>query len=137
MPSIESVPALTGILETALYVTDLERARRFYEGLLGFHAVAAGDRLVALAVRPGQVLLLCLKGASDALPHTAHDGAGRLHVAFAVPAASLAAWEARLAARGVAVVERRTWEAGGRSLYFRDPDDHLVELATPGVWSNY
>ena len=27
------------------------------------------------------------------------------------------------------------WEAGGRSLYFRDPDGHLLELATPGVWS--
>ena len=29
------------------------------------------------------------------------------------------------------------WPRGGESLYFRDPDGHLVELATPGLWANY
>jgi len=29
------------------------------------------------------------------------------------------------------------WSRGGESLYFRDPDDHLVELATPGIWATY
>ncbi|PYU59508.1 MAG: glyoxalase, partial [Acidobacteria bacterium] len=32
---------------------------------------------------------------------------------------------------------KRTWELGGWSLYFRDPDRHLIELATPGTWSIY
>jgi catechol 2,3-dioxygenase-like lactoylglutathione lyase family enzyme len=26
---------------------------------------------------------------------------------------------------------------GGTSLYFRDPDGHLLELATPGLWTIY
>jgi catechol 2,3-dioxygenase-like lactoylglutathione lyase family enzyme len=26
---------------------------------------------------------------------------------------------------------------GGQSIYFRDPDDLLVELATPGIWEAY
>jgi hypothetical protein len=30
-----------------------------------------------------------------------------------------------------------TWPRGGTSLYFRDPNDHLLELITPGVWSIY
>ena len=30
-----------------------------------------------------------------------------------------------------------TWAAGGTSHYFRDPDGHLVELASPGVWAIY
>ena len=130
-------PSLNGILETALYVSDISRSREFYEGLFGFHAVAEGERLTALAIRPGQVLLLCRKRASANLANSAHDGDGQLHLAFAVPATDLAAWERRLAERNVAIVERRTWELGGQSVYFRDPDGHLLELATPGVWTNY
>ncbi|MEP7038442.1 MAG: glyoxalase, partial [Acidobacteriota bacterium] len=29
------------------------------------------------------------------------------------------------------------WERGGTSIYFRDPDKHLLELATPGLWTIY
>ena len=42
-----------------------------------------------------------------------------------------------LESRGVEVVREVEWELGGRSLYFRDPDGHLLELATPGVWEVY
>jgi catechol 2,3-dioxygenase-like lactoylglutathione lyase family enzyme len=34
-------------------------------------------------------------------------------------------------------VDTRDWPLGGRSLYFRDPDGHLLEVASPGVWSIY
>jgi catechol 2,3-dioxygenase-like lactoylglutathione lyase family enzyme len=132
-----AMPSLTGILETALYVSDPGRSLAFYEGLFGFQPVGAGERLTALAVGPGQVLLLCRKRASADLGSTAHDGDGQLHLAFAVPTTELPAWEARLADRGIPIVERRTWELGGNSVYFRDPDGHLLELATPGVWTNY
>jgi catechol 2,3-dioxygenase-like lactoylglutathione lyase family enzyme len=128
---------LTGILETALYVDDPGRSRDFYEGLFGFRPVGEGERLIAMAIRPGQVLLLCRKGASTELGATSHDGDGPLHLAFAIPEADLADWERRLTERGVAIVERRTWERAGKSLFFRDPDGHLIELATPGVWMNY
>ena len=46
-------------------------------------------------------------------------------------------WESWLQTRGIAVEEKRQWELGGWSVYFRDPDRHLIELATPGVWSVY
>ena len=49
----------------------------------------------------------------------------------------LAGWEAWLAENGIAVEEETTWELGGRSFYFRDPDRHLIEIATPGIWSIY
>ena len=130
-------PQITGILETALYVVDLERSREFYEALFGFPVVAEGERLTALAVGPSQLLLLFRKGASTGLGSTAHDGDGHLHLAFAIPQAELAAWEHRLAERRIDIVERRSWERGGESVYFRDPDGHLLELATPGVWANY
>jgi catechol 2,3-dioxygenase-like lactoylglutathione lyase family enzyme len=60
-----------------------------------------------------------------------------LHVAFAVSAEELADWDSRLAQHGVAIEGRMEWPAGGRSLYFRDPDRHLIELATPGLWAIY
>jgi catechol 2,3-dioxygenase-like lactoylglutathione lyase family enzyme len=42
-----------------------------------------------------------------------------------------------LASGGVTIEARNNWERGGRSIYFRDPDGHLLELATPGLWSVY
>lgn len=131
------MPIVDGVLETALYVDDLERSVRFYHAILGFEVIDSSERLYALSVAGRHVLLLCKKGASANLPLTAHDGDGRLHVAFAVPAAELDTWEAWLQQHGVAIEEKRTWERGGCSLYFRDPDQHVIELATPGTWCIY
>jgi catechol 2,3-dioxygenase-like lactoylglutathione lyase family enzyme len=133
------IPKLDRLLESALYVDDLERSARFYQSLLGFEVInKGGDRLYALGVAGNQVLLLCKKGASANLTSPpAHDGDGHLHLAFAIPAAELGAWETWLSQHGVAIEQKLTWERGGCSLYFRDPDQHLVELATPGVWSIY
>jgi catechol 2,3-dioxygenase-like lactoylglutathione lyase family enzyme len=58
-------------------------------------------------------------------------------VAFSIPADELAAWEARLAGAGVEIEGRTRWPRGGDSIYFRDPDGHLLELATPGLWTGY
>jgi len=66
-----------------------------------------------------------------------HDGAGPLHVAFAIGKDELEHWQKHLASRGVAIEGETSWSRGGRSIYFRDPDGHLLELATPGLWSVY
>ena len=137
------MPEVSGLLETSLYVDDLERAIRFYEGLFGFERLVADQRICALSVAGKQVLLLFQRGASaKALPQPEgllppHDATGQLHLAFAIPAAQLDAWEKRLREKGIAIESRMHWERGGQSLYFRDPDQNLVELATPGVWAMY
>jgi catechol 2,3-dioxygenase-like lactoylglutathione lyase family enzyme len=51
--------------------------------------------------------------------------------------ASLEDWTRHLAARAVVVESRVRQAFGGISLYFRDPDGHSVEVATPGLWANY
>lgn len=135
--SNQSVPHLDGILETALYVADMEQSARFYQSLFGFPVIDCGDRLIAMAAGERQVLLLFKKGASARMPVTPHDGSGELHLAFAIPASELAAWEAWLTRHSVAIEDRRQWPRGGTSLYLRDPDRHLIELATPGVWTIY
>ena len=137
------MPAVTGVLETSLYVADLRRSVAFYRDLFGFEVLTADERFCGLSVAGRQVLLLFQKGLSTApsvLPGgtiPGHDGGGRLHLAFAVAAADLSAWEERLRQQGVAVESTVDWPRGGRSLYFRDPDGHLLELATPGLWSIY
>jgi catechol 2,3-dioxygenase-like lactoylglutathione lyase family enzyme len=67
----------------------------------------------------------------------AHHAGGPGHLAFAIDSGDVAVWEARLAELGVAIESRVRWERGGFSLYFRDPDNRSVELATPGVWESY
>ena len=66
-----------------------------------------------------------------------HDGHGPVHMAFSIAAAELSEWEARLAGAGMAIEGRTKWPRGGESIYFRDPDGHLLELATPGLWAGY
>jgi catechol 2,3-dioxygenase-like lactoylglutathione lyase family enzyme len=130
-------PKADGILESSLYVSDVSRSVRFYEETLGFRVISDfGGRGCAMQAGTHQVLLLFKKGASRAI-QSPHDGDGELHIAFAIPADELANWESWLSARGIAVEEKRKWELGGWSLYFRDPDRHLIELATPGVWAVY
>jgi catechol 2,3-dioxygenase-like lactoylglutathione lyase family enzyme len=130
-------PRTNGILESSLYVSDAPRSVRFYEETLGFRVISEfGERGCAMQAGARQVLLLFKKGASRAT-QSPHDGDGELHVAFAIPSDELANWESWLQTRGITVEEKRTWDLGGWSLYFRDPDRHLVELATPGTWSVY
>ena len=130
-------PKTDGVLESSLYVSDVGRSVRFYEEVFGFRVINEfGERGCALQAGEHQVLLLFRKGASLTI-QSPHDGDGELHVAFAIPLAELANWESWLEAKGIAVEEKRSWELGGCSLYFRDPDRHLIEVATPGVWSIY
>jgi catechol 2,3-dioxygenase-like lactoylglutathione lyase family enzyme len=136
-PEGQMCPKTDGILESSLYVSDVPSSVRFYEETFGFRVISEfGERGCAMHAGARQVLLLFKKGASRAI-QSPHDGDGELHVAFAIPSAELANWESWLPTRGIAVEEKKTWELGGSSLYFRDPDRHLIELATPGTWSVY
>lgn len=134
-------PRVEHILETSLHVEDLDRARRFYREVLGLREMVTTERFAALDAHGGTVLLLFERGSSAHGTDTdggwipPHDAKGRSHLAFAVAAGdTLEDWVARLGERGVEVESRVTWPTGAKSVYFRDPDGHSVELATPGIW---
>jgi catechol 2,3-dioxygenase-like lactoylglutathione lyase family enzyme len=136
-------PRVSHVLESSLYVADLDRSEAFYRRVLGFPAVLHDARMRALEVPGGAVLLLFRRGAAREPAHTPngdippHDGQGALHLCFAIPVGELASWQAHLAAENVPIESRVTWPRGGISLYFRDPDGHSVEIATPGLWPAY
>jgi catechol 2,3-dioxygenase-like lactoylglutathione lyase family enzyme len=58
-------------------------------------------------------------------------------MAFSIDADALSGWETHLTGCGVTIEGRTHWPRGGTSIYFRDPDGHLLELATPGLWKGY
>jgi catechol 2,3-dioxygenase-like lactoylglutathione lyase family enzyme len=130
------------VLETALDCDDLTASAAFYAALLDVAPMLQNERLVAIDAGEGTVLLLFQKGAASsiALPGglvPGHESGGAGHFAFAIDAVDLPRWEARLAGLGIAIESRVSWERGGTSVYFRDPDRRLVELATPGLWPSY
>ena len=131
------------IVETALDCDDLARSATFYRTLFGAEPMLSSGRLVAIDAGEGTVLLLFQRGLSNEpvqLPGgivPGHDAGGPGHLAFAIDSVDIPEWEARLAELDIAIESRVRWERGGVSLYFRDPDNRSVELATPGIWPSY
>ncbi len=137
----DRAPPVEGLLETSLYAGDLEWTAAFYRDLFGFRALVESPRLVAFEViAEKHVLLVFQAGATEDDVRDArgtipgHDGGGRLHLALSIAAADLEAWRRRLGGQAIEISGEYRWPRGGTSLYFRDPDGALVELATPGLW---
>ena len=141
--TFDRMPPPSAILETCLSVRDLACAKEFYADLFGYPVMRSDDRLCAFEVGGEQVLLLFVRGSDPdgtILPFgtiPAHGTTGKSHIGFRVPAESLDAWKIRLGERGIAIESEFQWPTGGTSIYFRDRDEHLLELLTPGVWPNY
>lgn len=138
------VPRLNGVVETVLYVDDLARAVAFYRDVLGLTTIAGDDtRFQVFDTGASRVLLLFKRGSTlEPTPVPGgiippHDGSGPGHVGLAIAHGDYDAWLGRLRACAVAIESETNWPRGGRSLYFRDPDGHLLELVTPGIWSVY
>ena len=126
---------IRAIVETAIYVDDLDAAEAFYRDVLGLEVIGReAGRHVFFRVGDGVLLAFdpdaTLKG--DMLPPHGTRGPG--YFALGVFAESLDGWRLRLQAHGVVIEKEVTWPRGGRSLYFRDPAGNSVELVTPGLW---
>jgi len=139
----DGVPKVTGILETGLDVDDLGRSVDFYHRILGFEIIERSERLCAFSVAGRDVLILFQREESAKAVEIAggkippHGSTGPIHFAFAIDPGELPQWEKLLAANAIPIESRVHWERGGTSIYFRDRDQHLLELATPGIWSIY
>lgn len=126
---------IEAIVETAIYVDDLDAVEAFYRDILGLEVIGKeSGRHVFFRVGNGVLLAFIpeatLKG--DMLPP--HGARGPGHFALGVRAESLDEWRHRLEGHGVAVEKEIEWPRGGWSIYFRDPAGNSVELITPGLW---
>jgi catechol 2,3-dioxygenase-like lactoylglutathione lyase family enzyme len=130
------MPRIETLVETSIYVDDLQQARQFYEGVLGLRVLRwEANRHVFFQAGPASVLLAFLPHSTlrgETLP--AHGAQGPGHFALGIPRDELELWRAHLQAHDVAIEQEVQWPAGGRSLYFRDPSGNSVELLTRGVW---
>jgi catechol 2,3-dioxygenase-like lactoylglutathione lyase family enzyme len=126
---------IVAIVETAIYVDDLEAAEAFYRDVLGLEVIGKeAGRHVFFRVGDGVLLAFDPEATlkCDMLPP--HGARGPGHFALGVRTDGLDEWRRRLEALGVAVEKEVEWPRGGRSLYFRDPAGNSVELVTPGLW---
>ena len=146
MEKADLKPTLNGVVETALFVEDLPRACGFYEQVLGLRRVKISDTGCVFRVADQRYLLIISRKAAhtpnktasgDVLPPCAlpqQDGQGPGHIAFGIPKDEVDSWRQRLAKYNVDLLSEISWETGARSLYFRDLDGHMIELATAGIW---
>ena len=124
------------LVETAIYVDDLDAAEDFYGRILRLRVIGreagrhvffqAGDSNVLLAFVPEATLQ------GDVLP--AHGARGPGHLALGIDRQALAGWRQHVKDQGVVIEKEMQWPSGGKSFYFRDPAGNSVELVTRGLW---
>ena len=131
----------TAILESALYVGDLDAAEAFYRDVLGLGLITrVGGRHAFFRCGEGVLLLFNAEAteippAPDArLPVPPHGARGPGHLCFAASAGEIETWRSRLAGCGIAIEADFEWPKGGRSIYFRDPSGNSLEFAEPRIW---
>jgi catechol 2,3-dioxygenase-like lactoylglutathione lyase family enzyme len=126
---------LTSIKETCLYISDIEKCKNFYHGILNLPVVSAvEDRHIFFKI--GDALLLCFipEATKKEGRFPAHFAYGPQHIAFEVPKEDYEKWKDLLPTRGVEITHEHTWSKGFKSFYFNDPDNNVLELVVPGMW---
>ena len=62
----------------------------------------------------------------------------KLHYAFAIEKKEdVFKWESYFKEKGVHIHSTMNWDRGGRSVYFYDPDFHVGEIASRGIWKHW
>lgn len=131
-----SNPQIQSILETILYVDDVETARQFYEGVLGLEPYGMASEL-GIGYRLERQMLLLFNPQLSSRPGRmvpSHGTSGAGHVAFTANPDELERWAARLLEAGVEIEQDHHWENGARSIYFRDPAGNSLEFTSPQLW---
>ena len=131
----------SAILESALYVDDLEAAAAFYGGALGLEIITRAEGRHVF-FRCGHGVLLIFNAAATEIPPAPQarlpvpppGSRGPGHLCFAASAEEIDRWKAELQSQRIAIEADFEWPNGGRSIYFRDPSGNSLEIAEPRIW---
>jgi len=130
----EHSPRITGILETVLYVADIDRAERFYRDVMALRPIGKEpERHAFFRVGSGVLLLFRAERTRRSASVPPHGAEGEIHVCFTTAGDEYETWKARIRQYRILIEKEAEWP-GGRSFYFRDPDGNLLELANADIW---
>ena len=126
---------ITGIHHITLLVTSLDRSLAFYRNVLGMRLIEqtvndddGNARHFIFGDADGQPMVTCLE-----YPDLDEGRVGRgstHHFALGVDSEEeLAAWRSYLTEQGIPTTDVLD-RTGTKSIYLRDPDGHLIEIAT-------
>ncbi|MDD4659013.1 MAG: VOC family protein [Eubacteriales bacterium] len=114
---------IKGLNHITFAVADIDRATEFYTQILGARLLVKGEKAVYMDLA-GIWLALNLEPETKAAETYTH-------IAFSVAEGDLDTYRRRLQERGIELrPDRSRNPREGQSLYFRDPDGHLLELHT-------
>lgn len=140
-------PKLGQIVEVVLYTSNVGKLSAWYKDVFDLEPFEESPFLVGYNL-PNDTLLLIfdrtkttedrpIEGAGTIPKHGCETGLGQ-HISFAcVGPEEMDEWEAHFKNKGVEITGTMKWERGGRSIYVKDWEGHVIEIMTRGVWKVY
>lgn len=126
-PDKKEEPIIHGIGHITFSVADIEHAMTFYINAFAVQPVLVKPKTVYFEIAG---IWLALNVQEDIPRQEIHQS--YTHIAFSVKEEDIEALRARLQRAGATIEEgrQRNPEGEGQSIYFRDPDGHLLEFHT-------
>ena len=139
-------PKLGQIVETILYTSSATKLAEWYTTTFCLTPFLSTPNVVGFSLPNNTILLLFDRTSTTAdktfstgtIPkHGCETGLGQ-HIAFACDGVEeLKEWEKWFEEKEVEILGRMEWERGGRSVYVKDWEGHVIEVMTRGVWEVY
>jgi catechol-2,3-dioxygenase len=139
-------PKLGQIVETILYTSDATKLSEWYIQILDLSPFIQSPTLAGFSLPNNTILLIFDRASTTEDKHSLsgtipkHGSSTELgqHISFACSGPDeLRQWEEHLGEKGVEIIGKMNWEKGGKSIYFKDWEGHVIEIMTRGVWEVY
>ncbi|MGZ5243952.1 MAG: VOC family protein [Bacteroidia bacterium] len=125
----------TQIKETCLYSKNLKRAEEFYTHILGLEKIASiENRHVFFRVGTSVLLIFNPDVTIEETTLPPHFASGQIHIALEVTRENYEATREKIISKGIEIEHEQEWRGDYKSFYFRDPDDHVLEIVEQGMW---